>query len=147
MSRIPFRLLLYCLRTGSSAHPGVTRLRPSIPIKPRHPPLPCPSPSDTYSSFPPSPSPLLTDSCHLRSHSYVVISFRVVCSYRSAAVCCHHCSRNLLPPSYPFSFAQTLNIGRRATHSATVTCLMLVYSCTRCQIPLSPYPSKYLVNY
>ena len=116
MSRLTSRCLLSFLRTGSSAHSGVTCIHPTIPknvLTPfHHPSLP-----ETDFSSPPSPRPCLPDSRRRRSHDASEISFRVVFVYCSAAACCHHGLRSLPPPSYPVSFAQTSNISRRATHS------------------------------
>ena len=92
-----------------------------------HPPFHHLSLPEPESSSPPSPSPRQPDS-HLRlSHAASEISFSVVFSCRYAAVCCHHCSRNLPPPSYAVPFAQTSNIGHRDTHSATIAYLLFIY--------------------
>ena len=86
MSRLPSRLCPSCICTGSSAHPGITCLRPIILIKFRNPPFPHPSPPDPDSSSPPLPSPRLSDSRCRWSHATAEISFSVVFSCRSAAV-------------------------------------------------------------
>ena len=92
----------------------------SLPSLTYHYPIPTPPP--------PSPLPLLSDSRHCCYPSADEIIFNVAPSCCSAASCRHHGSRNFPPSSYPLSFAQTSNIGQRATHSATVTCLLLIYS-------------------
>ena len=46
----------------------------------------------------------------------------------SSASCRHYGSRNFPPTSYPIYFEQTSNIGRRSTQSATIACLLLIYS-------------------
>ena len=55
------------------------------------------------------------------------IFFNVASSCCSAAAFHHHGPRNFPPPSYPVSFALTLNIGQRATHSANAACLLSIY--------------------
>ena len=77
------------------------------------PPFPQPSLPETNSSSPPSPPPRLPDSHRRRSHAASEISFNLAFKYCYADACRHHSSRNLPPPSYPISFAQTLNIVRR----------------------------------
>ena len=60
LPRLSIHWLLPCCRTGLSAHPGITHLRPSITRTPRSPPHPSFSEYDSYS--PPLSPPHLTDS-------------------------------------------------------------------------------------
>ena len=127
MSCLPIRRLLSWFRTGSSAHPGITRIRPSI-SKTLHPTFPHSSLPETDSTSPTSPPPRLPDYRCFCSHATSETSFNVDFKCCSTAACCHHGSQNLPPTSYPISFAHTSNIGCRSTHSATITCLLLIYS-------------------
>ena len=82
--------------------------------------LPHPPPPDTNYSSLPSPLPRLPDYRRRRSQAASEISFSVVFSCCSEAVCCEHCLCNLPPPSYTVSFEQTSKIVRGDTHSANV---------------------------
>ena len=64
----------------------------------------------------------LSPHCLLLSSRY--ISYKVVLSFVSSISWCYHMSLLRPPPSYPFSLAHTSIIGRRATHCATVSCLL-----------------------
>ena len=67
----------------------------------------------------------LPNSRRSRSHATAKIYFNVAFRCCYIAVCRHHGSWNLPPPSYPVSFAQNSKIGRRSTHSNTVVCPLL----------------------
>ena len=126
MSRLPSRRLPSWFRMESSAHMGITRLHPRIPKNLFHL-FPHPSWPETYSSYPLSSPLRMQYFCCRRSHATSGIYFNMAfrCCYADA--CLHHGYCNLLHPSYPVSFAHTSNIGRRATHSATVAWLLLIY--------------------
>ena len=131
MPCLPSRCLTYCLHTGSSAHLGVTGLRPSIP-KNLHPPLPHPSLPDNDSSSPLSYPPCLPDSCHCCYHAAAATLLpKSLLEWYSAVVLQTPIDTTARatppPPSYPIYFSQTSNIGRRATHSATIAFLLFMY--------------------
>ena len=109
-------------------HPSTGASPVFIPAYQKETRLPFPHTSlpETHFSSLPSPPPRLPDPHRCRSHTGAEIYFNVDFRFCSAAACCHHISRNLPPPSYPTSFAYTSNICHRATHYATVACLLLI---------------------
>ena len=86
-----------CCCTGSSAHPGLTFLLPSIPKKP-HPPPPRPSLPEFDSSSPPSPPSRLPNSRRCCSLAAAKIYFNMAFSCCSSATCHQHSSRIPPPP-------------------------------------------------
>ena len=114
--------------TGSYAHLGVPFLRPSISVY--HTSLfihlgisrPCPR-IQTFrpATLPPSGSYCVTlPPNHLFLLASLEIPAKVARSHFSVASWCHQTSLLHPYPSYPFSPAQTSNIGRNATHCDTV---------------------------
>ena len=118
MPCLPSRRLPYWFWTVSSAHPGVTRLCPSI-TKNLCLPFPHLSLPETEYSSPTFPPPRLSDSCCRLFHTAAKISCNADLSCCYASTCLHHGSLSLPPPLYSVSFVHNSKIGRRSTHSAT----------------------------
>ena len=95
-------------------------------------------------------SPRLPDSCCFCSFAATKIAFNVALSWASDTDYLHHGSRHLLPPAYLVtSCAQTSNMGRVTTHSATVTWLLSMYFLNSCfstaySMMSAPYLRQYL---
>ena len=83
-------------------------------------------------SWPSSPSPRLNGSCFRLYPAASGIVLNVALRQASTVVCLHHGYLRLTPPSYPVYCAHTSKIGRMASLSATVACIISIYVCNGC---------------
>ena len=83
--------------------------------------------SDSATSLPPPPLPLLPDyQCFPLASAKISSNLSLSCFI--SAVCRHHVSWRLPPPSYPVFLLQIPSIGLNTTHSATVTLCLSMYA-------------------
>ena len=128
MSRLPCCLFPSYLHTGSSAHPGVTRPRFSIPRKLRPlPPLTC----HQYSlTLPPLSCP--NHACHITVSAAPTLLPKYLLVWSSSAVQLLSnttTSHATSPRPHTSSLSnKPRRLGGRATHYVTISCLILMYS-------------------